>query len=90
MPDMDSKADTKEQQDRSQLRSDFLKVLSGLKGKECKMTLYSGFESSGKFQASDRDVLHFACENLTTPTGSQKFGQVRVTDIDSVTVNLRK
>ncbi len=77
-------SDTREQSDRSKLRSDFLEIVDCLLGEECSIKLYSGFEGKGVFRGSDRDVLHFAFQRLDTPTGVLDAAQLRVTDIDSM------
>ena len=69
------------------LRLDFLKILTQLEGKKASFNLYKRkTPSSGIFLGSDRDILHFAVSEFESPTGLMKSATLRTTDIDCMTV----
>ena len=69
------------------LRLDFLKILTQLEGKKVSFNLYKRkTPSSGIFLGSDRDILHFAVSEFESPTGLMKSATLRTTDIDCMTV----
>ena len=69
------------------LRLDFLKILTQLEGKQASFNLYKRkTPSSGTFLGSDRDILHFAVSEFESPTGLMKSATLRTTDIDCMTV----
>ena len=77
------------QKTTTNLRLDFLNILTKLGGKKAKFNLYKkSNSSSGVFRGSDRDILHFAVSDFETPTGVLKSAIVRTTDIDSMTISV--
>ena len=81
--------DEKIQKITTDLRLDFLKILTHLEGKEASFNLYKRKDAaSGTFSGSDRDVLHFAVSNFESPTGLMTSATLRTTDIDCMTVPL--
>ena len=77
------------QKTTTNLRLDFLNILTKLEGKKAKFNLYKkSNSSSGVFRGSDRDILHFAVSDFETPTGVLKSAIVRTTDIDSMTISV--
>ena len=77
------------QQSTSELRLDFLNILSKLEGKNVNLNLYKrSTASSGVFQGSDRDILHFAVSNFQSPTGVIKSAVLRTTDIDCMSISV--
>ena len=75
------------QQSTAGLRLDFLNILSKLEGKSVNLNLYKkSTASSGVFQGSDRDSLHFAVSNFQSPTGVIESVVLRTTDIDCMSL----
>ena len=71
----------------TELRLEFLDILSKLEGKKASFNLYKKQNpSSGVFRGSDRDILHFAVSDFESPTGVMNSATIRTTDIDCMTI----
>ena len=75
------------QKTTTELRLDFLNILTKLEGKKAQFNLYKkNSSSSGVFRGSDRDILHFAVSEFESPTGVLNSAIVRTTDIDCMMI----
>ena len=71
----------------TELRLEFVNILTKLEGKKASFNLYNKkIPSSGVFRGSDRDILHFAVSDFESPTGNMNSAIIRTTDIDCMTV----
>ena len=83
----DEKADL--QKITTELRLEFVDILTKLEGKKASFNLYNKkIPSSGVFRGADRDILHFAVSDFESPTGVMNSAIIRTTDIDCMTVSL--
>ena len=81
----DEKADL--QKITTDLRLEFVDILTKLEGKKASFNLYNKkIPSSGVFCGSDRDILHFAVSDFESPTGVMNSAIIRTTDIDCMTI----
>ena len=84
-----SNKDLDSQKIATELRLEFLNILTSLEGRAANFNLYKkSSPSSGTFRGSDRDILHFGVSDFETPTGVLKSAIVRTTDIDCMTICL--
>ena len=75
----------------TELRLEYLNILTKLEGRQATFNLYKeSTPYSGTFRSSDRDNLHFAVSDFETPTGMLKSAMIRTTDIDGMTVLLEQ
>ncbi|XP_051170181.1 gem-associated protein 7-like [Leptopilina boulardi] len=73
---------TKEKQEaRSLLRERFLRVITGVVGKETKFFMHENTKVSAEFRGCDTDCLEIFVRNLTTPLGKIPAAILRSTDI---------
>lgn len=73
---------------RTELRRDFLKVLSKFEGKQASVALYgrNSNKQESAVLAFDRETLHMIVSPWNTPTEKRSSAILRLTDVESVTI----
>ncbi|XP_068085520.1 gem-associated protein 7-like [Anabrus simplex] len=77
-------ADEEKQEARAYLRERFLRAITGLVGRSCKVNMFENTTVTAEFRGSDIDVMHFFVAKLATPMGVFPEALLRTNDIINV------
>ncbi|KAK9310638.1 hypothetical protein QLX08_000172 [Tetragonisca angustula] len=80
-------ATAEKQEARAFLRERFLRIITGIVGKQAKFHLYENTRVSAEFRGSDVDYLEVYVRNLETPLGTIPEAVLRASDIIYLDVN---
>ncbi|XP_026672599.1 gem-associated protein 7-like [Ceratina calcarata] len=80
-------ATPEKQEARAFLRERFLRVITGIVGKQADFHLYENTRVSAEFRGCDVDCLEVYVRNLETPLGIIPEAILRTSDIIHLTVN---
>ncbi|XP_012255945.2 gem-associated protein 7-like [Athalia rosae] len=75
------------QEARTFLRERFLRVISGVIGKEASFQLYENTKVKAEFRGCDIDCLEIFTRNLETPSGKVPEAILRATDVISFEID---